>query len=317
MVTRDTFFLMDRPASYYPVSFEDESLKAIEKNVRDYLFKEFSSPIDLSNKFKKYFNLPDYDPSTYRLFKVDFAADDLDFDLSISDGDEHPAEASNVIINVNACNKNTSYGLRDADSRKFNIKMGDFDTSLYMPVQSYVREGGNHSGYTILVERGGIDGTYFVPKAEVFAANAIPSSASASLGIDLNLYNATTNDLSLFARASGTSQCDISIGAIQSLLSGVKGNLNYFIRPSEERTYKIEGFPVDFYSPADGLKSFSVTAGDGGLTTSLSFSNSSPFKLSMDNVLKRLQATRVAAVTKPMPSGTWNKLTTNDLPTID
>lgn len=316
MVTRDTFFLMDRPASFWPVSFEDETLKNVEKNVRDYLFKEFSAPTDLTNKFKDYLGIEDYDPNTYRLYKVDYSAEDLKFDLDISDGDRHPAEEDNVTINTNACNKYTSYGLRDADSRKFDIKMGDLSLSLYMPVQSYVRTG-DHSGYIILVERGGIDATYVIPKAEVFASGAIPSSSSASLGIELNYYNASESDLTLLARSTGEAYCDMNLSGISNLLNTVKGNLSHFVRPTEERSYTIEGFPVDFYTPRDGLKSFSVTAGSNGLKTSLTFSNSSPFKLSIDSVLKRIQHTRLATLNKPFPSGTWNKTNLNDLPEID
>jgi hypothetical protein len=311
---RDTFFLMSRPAISWPVKLEDELLKTIGDNVSKYLFKEFAAPLNIENVLKK--KIENYDPSRFKIYIVENSFEDLDINLDINDNVNHPEEVQNVTINTNTCGKYTSYGLRSARTRSFDIKFVDSSFTLFMPVQSYVKDSGSHSGYTIILERSGEDGTYIMPKAEIFSSDPSPNYGDFHLGIDLNLYNANSNDLSLLAKSLGQNYCDMDYTKIKSLLDTLRIQNSYSIGVTQENKYTLEGLPDDSYSPADGLKSMNITVGRGGLSTSLQFNNSHMFKLSAEDYLRKLNFIRLKQLSSSFPNGNYNNSTLNDLPEI-
>lgn len=194
---------------------------------------------------------------------------------------------------------------------------------MMLPVQSFVLEEGDgeegddpHDGYTILVERTGTASKTFIPKIEVFSSGSVPASSSPKLGIEFNSYNASTNDLELLAKVGGKNVCDLDTVGIQSLLSGLAGLLNYSNGNSEERSLKLEGVPYDFYTAADGLRSINISLGGNGLSTSLSFSNSFPFKLTPDLFLKKLKYLQLKQIQQGFPNGSIPKTEGGDLPEI-
>jgi hypothetical protein len=210
--------------------------------------------------------------------------------LSISSA-KHPEELPNVIIPINACEKYTSYGLESANSKKFNVQFKDAAFSITMPVQS--DSGSNHAGYIALIQRSGDDKEVAIPKYEAYSSGAVPSVNSASLGIQLNSYDASANDLDLLVGSSSPTVCQLSPSKIAALINKFTALLNYSVRNSEERTYKLEGVPYNMYNPLDGLTSFSMIIGSSGLTTSLNFSNTFAFKLTPDLLLKKLKYLRL------------------------
>lgn len=317
---RDTFFLMNRPAAYFPQELEKETEKKINLLVEKYLFKELAVPIDFEKKFKNMAGLEDYSKETHRVFVVDRefgpgGVASVDIVSAI-----HPLEQENVIMPVEACGKHTSYGLRSAKTKKFNVIFKDVAISLMMPVQSFVvseAEGDEgHSGYIALLERSGGENSFWLPKTEIFSSGAVPAHNSPNLKIEFNSYNASSNDLQMLARTNDENYCDINTVQAQALLLQLSGLLNYSVGHKEQRTYKLEGVPYDFYYVNNGLKSFSISLGSSGVTTSLTFNNQFPFKLSPDLLLKKLRYMRLAQIQSAFPGGSPVANTTADLGTI-
>jgi len=308
---KDTFFLMSRPAAAWPVNYSDALLGQIESQVSKYLFKEISVPSGISNYIKDI--VPTYDPTTHKLFIVESPLEDVTVSLAIGNSD-HPGEEENLNLPTVVCNKRTSYGLRSSNTKRFSVTLGSVSFEIYLPAQSSV--DGNKSGYNAILEKTGEDGTYVIPKIEAFASSPVPTYSSPSLTGELNLYNATENDLSLLSVESGIGYCDMDPGKIQNLLNPLRSLNTYTIGQTEERQYTIEGFPKDFYYPIDGLKSINVSLGSEGLKTTLSFSNSFPFKLTSEQYIKTLNNLRLRNLEKT-PSGSYNHVISTDLPEVD
>ena len=318
LTARDTFFLMERDASYWPDGIEDDDDEKIQAITAEYLYKEISIPNELSNKFKKEIEKEEgviYSESGYRVFMVEAEAGEeseggLSVDLVISDDIDHPIETENVNMDVQACGRNTSYGLKSSKCRSYAITLGDFELTLHCPVQSYVENtSAGHAGYGILVEKTGDDASYFIPKLEAFAYGQ--NFQSNSMSIESNLYNATQNDLDYLSQVVGGG-CDMDLSKIQATLSSVIGNLNYSTGIEYEESYTLEGLPTDFFYAGDGLRSMNISIGEAGVTTSLAFSNLTKVPEGVDNILKRLRGERLE---KLWPIGVTNR-NTGGLPEV-
>jgi hypothetical protein len=319
LVARDTFFLMSRPAAFAPAALAEDTQKAIQKNIEKFGFKEISIASDFNNLLKTVDGVTEYDPAKHRIYQINELGGDDDTVKVTYTNDEHPEEKENVVIRVNACNKYTSYGLADADTIKFKYQFKDVTFAIMMPVQSYAigSEDQPHDGYTILVERSGNDSTTLIPKTEVFDSGVIPAVSSSSLGIEFNSYNATTNDLELLAKSADKSFCDLSLTAVQDLLDDLTGLLNYSVGNTEEKSFKIEGVTYDFYTVLDGLKSFSMSIGGGGLTTDISFSNSFPFRLTPEQFLKKLKYLHLKQIQSAFAQGKLPENKDSDLKSFE
>jgi len=314
IVSTDTYFLMQRPGVYWPVKYDDDLLTKLDEIVKDKLFQPFSYPTELTNLFKETY--PSFDPKKYQLYYVRKGAGSQDNKTDKNDDVDHPGEVDNVTINVNACGKYTSYGLRSAKTRRFEVKVEGSSMELFMPPQSTEITG--KSGYTILLERGGADSEYYVPKAEIFSPSSLPQSFGNGLGIEANIFNATSNDLKyLFAQQTvGQAFCDLDQAGIQSLLKKLTANLSYSFGESEEQSFEIEGFPVDDYSVRDGLRSLNVKSGSNGLSTSIAFDTTFPFQMTVDTMLKKLKYMKLKQLQRPFLNGPNQPDTSDDLETI-
>lgn len=304
LIARDTFFFMERPAQTFPGGLTESQVNACGELVSKYGFKEFSLSFDMGKDLSSL--VSNYSPATHKLFVVTNKATGVNSSGGTSSS-TNDAESANVNINVNACNKYSSYGLGGANCIVANARLGGVTVSFKLPPET---------SYNILLEKTGAeDGTYIVPKSEVFNYSSPPSIGGSALSSELNFFNATSNDLQLLAVNNGDTYCKMDTGKIQSLVSTFSGMGNYSIGISDEREYEIEGFPNDEYSPFDGLKGFSLSIGASGLRTQLSFSNTFALKLSPDSFLKKLNYARIAQIQNPTPIGTYNGSTSTSLPT--
>lgn len=282
---RDTFYLLTRPSKFYPTAISDPVKEAVKQAVNQYGIKEVSVPTDLNNLLKSL--VADYNPSEYRVFMVDEIGDaDISF---LPTPDTQPDEEDNVVIQVNVCNRYTSYGLADADTIRFDVKFKEAVFSMMMPVQSFSigDDDQPHDGYTVIISRDGNDTPVVLPKTEIFSYGN--HDASSNLGISFSNYNATTNDLKFLTKTQDSSYCKLDMDGIQNLLDGLSSLLNYSQGISSDKSIKVEGVPYDFYTVKDGLKSMSISIGSAGVSTDIAFSNIFPFHLKPDEFLKQLR----------------------------
>lgn len=295
----DTFFLMERPTNYEPSELQEPDQIKINALVEKYLYKELAVPAGLSKKLEAL----GYDENSHRVFSVEREFGDEELDLIIADDVDHPVDKDNVNLPVTACRKKTSYGLKDGKCRSYLLKLGDFTTTIYGPAQGYVKDPGapeeGYAGYNILVEKNTDDSSYKIPKVELFRYG--DDFQDNSLKISSNLYSATKNDLQYLAK--GESICDADQGKILNLLGGVIDDLDYSTGLGIEYSYTVEGLPSNFFSAEDGLTSMSISIGEAGATTSLSFSNTPKIPLGVDKLLKKL---KYEALEKTWPIGVTN-----------
>lgn len=316
---RDTFVLMERSgASWFPTEeLEENQSKKINESISRFLFKE--EPIANDMDFS------DIDPnwgqsnSEYRLFCVEEASkDNFQIDLEILDDDsvKHPADQANENIRVEACGKLTSYGIVDARTIRYKMKVAGAEINIWMPSQSNSLEDPSSQvgsdGYIVLVDRSGADSTYQIPKAELFEYSQLPSSNLATK-LDFNIFDANENDLKLLAKEGNV--CILDKDKIKNLMKPIAGSMRYIQPLREEKRFTLEGLPVDNYSPIDGLTSLDINSSSSGFTTTISFSNVEAFRETPEMMLKKLRFQKVQnSRENRMPSGNFNITNSNDLP---
>lgn len=312
----DTFFLMSRPSSFLPLTYNDEDKKAISEFVDSYLFKPMDIPAELIPQLKTMTGLDDFDDQNYSLFVVKKEAKNSKISIKEPTIIDHEEEKENVIIPVNACGKSTSYGLKSAETKKFSISAEGFDVDIIMPPQSFCyNDGGEHPGYTILVQRTGSSSSFFIPKYELFSTFTLKQISNAGMKVAHTQYKLTPSDLNLLKilnKKKGL-PCDVDDTKIKDFIDKILPLINFSTPISEEYSFKLEGLPADSYSVDDGLKSLSIILGSSGLTTNISFSNTFPFKQSPESFFKDIKYNLLSRIKQNTPTSKLRPYTGNDL----
>lgn len=198
-------------------------------------------------------------------------------DLNILGGSKeeiNPLDAKNTGKRTEFLGLLTSYGLNSALSRSYTVKAPGSTVKINIPSQSGDRFGSEYGGYTILA-----NGTNFTNNftVELGKKQSVLGDSTTQTNKDVSaqlVFKDATQNLLKYLEASGTQSCGYNSAAINALL--LKFNSRQKTFPNSERivkTYDISGIPETKFTLRDGLQNFSITFGENGIHSSISFAN--------------------------------------------
>ncbi len=200
----------------------------------------------------------------------------LDLKITKSEGQAsvNPIDAKNTGLLTELNGVNVSYGLRSAATTYFIIKSNGNNIQIHAPSQAGLQFGRDYGGYVVVANGDTFTNNIrvVIPKKESILGDFIEQSQN-DITSELDFKDATQN-LVKFLESSGTATCGYSDAQINNLLLNFNSRQRMF--PSVQRltkNYEISGIPSTRFTPADGLSSFSISVGDSGVRTSVSFSN--------------------------------------------
>lgn len=272
------FLMMERTPIWSP-SRDSNTIKDLIKTVEPFKW----SISDFSDKDIQGLDLVSLGYDSGTIFKnklVVFKAypQPSNFDLEITKSEEqtgpNPIDSKNTGLSTELNGSNVSYGLRSALTSYFIIKSNGNNIQIHAPSQAGLTFGRNYGGYVIIA-----NGTTFtnnttvvIPKKESILGDFIEQSQN-DVTSELDFKDATQN-LVKYLESSGTATCGYDDAQINNLLLNFNSRQRMF--PSVQKiikNYEISGIPATRFTPADGLSSFSISVGDSGVRTSVSFSN--------------------------------------------
>lgn len=212
-------------------------------------------------------------------------------DLKITKSEDqvsiNPIDAKNTGLLTELNGVNVSYGLRSASTTYFIVKSNGNNIQIHAPSQAGLRFGRDYGGYVVVANGATFtnDIKTVIPKKESILGDFIEQSQN-DVASELDFKDATQN-LVKFLETSGTATCGYSDAQINNLLLNFNSRQRMF--PSVQRltkNYEISGIPAIKFTPADGLSSFSISVGDSGVRTSVSFSNV-PIRHKSDNSIEK------------------------------
>lgn len=271
-----SFLLMDRNPSWEPTSTNEDVIKFSEI-FKDRYFLNIE-PFKLeggADEFleDEFFALIFDKPNTFNFTDAGIVA--------------HPIEEGNKNRTVEIGGYTTTYGLRSSLCQKYNLEVGDEgdsntpewngNLSFFLPAQAHKDFGVDFAGYTIVAsnQNSSSQTNVFVPRKEVIFGD-METPASDAVAMSVNFKDITSLIQSIIQQDG--SSCSYSTSAIQEIIN------DYYVNTKRtksirriQKSYSLGGFPTRVLKLEDGLASFSVRySSEGGISTSVEFSNSPP-----------------------------------------
>ncbi len=199
---------------------------------------------------------------------------DLEITKSGEQEENHPIDSKNTGLSVELNGAIARYGLRSSAAPYFIVKSNSTTLQIFGPTQAGFKFGSDYGGYIVVANGATFTNNIKVvlPKKEVILGDSVLSTQN-DVASQIIFKDATQN-LVKFIESSGTQTCAYNDEQIRALLLRFNSRqkmASSIIRVT--KTFEISGIPEARYTPADGLQSFSIGMSDGGVKTSLSFSN--------------------------------------------
>ena len=269
--TSGKFVLMERTAAWTPAKNSKEMNSLLEN------FVEKCQIVNLGSDDVAKLGLSGVtDFENLCVFKVFPKPTFIDFTLTLGNDAiiRNPVDAKNTGKVTTVQDQTYSVGLKSALTDKLRISAKALSLTIFMPSQAGLRFGSQYAGYTVIAEGKNSTSktTQVLEKKQVILADT-SAFAEKDVSSSLNFKDASQN-LIKFIEDSGTGTCGYSTAQIQALLLNLNSREKTF--PSVEmvtRTYEISGIPTKSFSFTDGLQGFSISLGENGLHTSMTFSN--------------------------------------------
>lgn len=308
------FILLDRKAAWEPTSLTEDFIKAdkyLEKISPFYLGPFKSTAGDDTEKKLAH-------EEVFIIAYDTIAKDNLQIDISEI---YHPTETENKNIPTDSsfAGITSYYGLRASGTKKYHINFwldGLVDIDIIMPVQAHDDFGNGFSGYTVIATPKPMQviTKSLLQKKEVIVGDCPQLFGNNSYGVDNTVSsNIVFKDLSspissVIEGAGGT--CGYSVPLIKNLINDYKYKSSF---PKQIEAvsviYDIKGLPARTVSLSDGLNSLSIRLdSDGGIATSLSFSNMPKVTISESIISKEVERNQLRRLAKFNPVSSSNKI---------
>jgi hypothetical protein len=275
-VSEGKFLLMEREAIWSPAKNSD-TIASLLTTIEAFVWEKTNlKETDFSGKPLAISTGQDIFSPNISVFMAFPKPEKLDLQITKSSNQtqNNPIDAKNVRSGSRELSGATvNYGLNSSETTYFIVRANGATIQIHAPSQAGLEFGSSYDGYSIFADGSNSDNLFItVPKKEVVLGDVQPNT-SLDVASQLEFKDATQN-LVKFIQSSGLQSCQYDESKIRSLL--LKFNSRQKTQPNIERiikSYEISGIPNVKLSPADGLQTFSISIGDRGVRTSLTFSN--------------------------------------------